>query len=429
MHEKLIHWRRDFHRYPEPAWCEYRTSSLIAAELSKAGYVIKLGDQIVSTSAIMGRAIDEEQEKRRALEQGGDPRWLESMRITGLIAELDTGKPGPCVALRVDLDAVRLQESMDDQHLPYRAGFVSEIPGCMHGCGHDGHAALGLVLGMVLAQQRETLCGRIKLIFQPAEEGCRGGKAIALGGELDDVDFLYAIHLGIHAGTGELVVCPDGFLSSTKFDVEFIGCAAHAGLEPNAGANALAAACQAVSQMLAIPPHRDGMTRLNIGQLHGGVERNVIPAYALLQGETRGASAALNEYVFSAVQRIVQGTALSHGVDYHIRRQGEAIGIENSPALVHAVTLVATELGFSVIHSRPFGASDDAGFMMERVQKNGGQAAYLVLGADLAAGHHASAFDFDEQALAQGLSLLTRLFEKHLTLAADENWTHRESVG
>ena len=84
----------------------------------------------------------------------------------------------------------------------------------------------------------------------------------------------------------------------------------------------------------------------------------------------------------------------------------------------------ATELGFSVIHSRPFGASDDAGFMMERVQKNGGQAAYLVLGADLAAGHHASAFDFDEQALAQGLSLLTRLFEKHLTLAADENWTH-----
>ena len=82
MHEKLIHWRRDFHRYPEPAWCEYRTSSLIAAELSKAGYVIKLGDQIVSTSAIMGRAIDEEQEKRRALEQGGDPRWLGKVRIS-----------------------------------------------------------------------------------------------------------------------------------------------------------------------------------------------------------------------------------------------------------------------------------------------------------------------------------------------------------
>ena len=142
MHEKLIHWRRDFHRFPEPAWCEYRTSSLIAAELAKAGYLIKLGDQIVSRSAIMGRTLDEEQEKRRALAQGADPHWLESMRITGLIAELDTGKPGPCVALRVDLDAVRLQESMEEQHLPYRAGFASEIPGCMHGCGHDRHAAL-----------------------------------------------------------------------------------------------------------------------------------------------------------------------------------------------------------------------------------------------------------------------------------------------
>ncbi len=225
------------------------------------------------------------------------------------------------------------------------------------------------------------------------------------------------------------MVCPDGFLSSTKFDVEFMGRAAHAGLEPNAGANALAAACQAVSQMLAIAPHRDGMTRLNIGQLHAGVERNVIPAYALLQGETRGASPALNDYVFSAVQRIVQGCALSHGVDYQIRRQGEAISIENSPALVHAVTLVASELGFSVIHSRPFGASDDAGFMMERVQKNGGQAAYLVLGADLAAGHHASNFDFDEQALAPGLTLLTRLFEQHLTLPADEQPTHGDGVG
>ena len=419
MYEQLIYWRRDFHQYPEPAWCEYRTSSRIAAALAHVGYTIKLGDQIVSTSAIMGRSIDEEFEKARALQQGADPAWLESMRITGLIAELDTGRAGPCVALRVDLDAVRLQESEDSAHFPFQLGFASQNAGCMHGCGHDGHAALGLVLGLLLAQQRDNLCGRIKLIFQPAEEGCRGGKAVALGGELDDVDFLYAIHLGIHAASGELVVCPEGFLSSTKFDVEFIGRAAHAGLEPNAGANALAAACQAVSQMLAIPPHRDGMTRVNIGQLHAGVERNVIPAYATLQGETRGASAPLNDYVFTAVQRIVQGCALAYGVDYQIRRQGEAIAINNSPALVHSVTLAATELGFSVIHSRPFGASDDAGFMIDRVQKQGGQAAYLVLGADMAAGHHACSFDFDEQILDKGLQLLASLFEQHLAVVAN----------
>ncbi|MGL4207255.1 MAG: amidohydrolase [Aeromonadaceae bacterium] len=427
MLELLQRWRRDFHRFPETAWTEYRTTSLIAAELAQEGYQILLGEQIFSSSAVMGRQIDEEAEKARALSQGADPHWLEPQRLTGLIALLDTGRPGPCVALRVDLDGVHLQESDSEQHLPLQAGFASERTDAMHACGHDGHAAIGLVLGKLLMRHKAQLCGRVKLIFQPAEEGCRGGKALAQGGQLDDVDIFYAIHLGIHAQSGELVVCPQAFLSSTKFDVEFIGRAAHAGLEPNAGANALAAACQAVSQMLAIPPHRDGMTRINIGQLNAGEERNVIPAFALLKGETRGATQQLNDYVFSAVQRIVQAAGLAYDVDYHIRRQGEAISIDNTPALVHSVTLTADRLGFNVIHSRPFGASDDAGFMVERVQKRGGQAAYLVLGADLAAGHHTSRFDFDEQVMVRAVELLEALFVEALTPVEAEPLSGDES--
>ena len=420
MLELLQRWRRDFHRFPETAWTEYRTTSLIAAELAREGYQILLGEQIFSSSAIMGRQVDEAVEKARALSQGADPQWLEPQRLTGLIAVLETGLPGPCVALRVDLDAVHLHESESEQHFPKLAGFSSQNSNAMHACGHDGHAAVGLVLGKRLIQHKAQLCGRIKLIFQPAEEGCRGGKALAQGGQLDDVDIFYAIHLGIHAQSGEVVVCPEAFLSSTKFDVEFIGRAAHAGLEPNAGANALAAACQAVNQMLAIPPHREGMTRINIGQLDAGVERNVIPAFALLKGECRGATPQLNEYVFSAVQRIVQAAGMAYDVDYHIRRQGEAISIHNTPALVHGVTLTAGSLGLDVIHSRPFGASDDAGFMVERVQKRGGQAAYLVLGADLAAGHHTSSFDFDEQAMVTAVELLEALFIEALTPVTNE---------
>lgn len=421
MLELLQRWRRDFHRFPETAWTEYRTTSLIAAELAREGYQILLGEQIFSSSAIMGRQVDEAVEKARALSQGADPQWLEPQRLTGLIAVLETGRPGPCVALRVDLDAVHLQESDSEQHFPHQAGFASQNSNAMHACGHDGHAAVGLVLGKRLMQHKAQLCGRIKLIFQPAEEGCRGGKALAQGGQLDDVDIFYAIHLGIHAQSGEVVVCPEAFLSSTKFDVEFIGRAAHAGLEPNAGANALAAACQAVNQMLAIPPHREGMTRINIGQLNAGEERNVIPAFALLKGECRGATPQLNEYVFSAVQRIVQATGMAYDVDYHIRRQGEAISIHNTPALVHGVTLTAGSLGLDVIHSRPFGASDDAGFMVERVQKRGGQAAYLVLGADLAAGHHTRSFDFDEQAMVTAVELLEALFIEALTPVMSES--------
>lgn len=413
-------WRRDFHRHPEPAWCEYRTTSLICKALSEAGYDIRIGEQFLSSSMVMGREVDEEQEKLRALAQGADPEWLSRLSLTGLMAVLDTGRPGPCLALRVDLDAVRLGECCADHHTPQQQGFASLSAGVMHACAHDAHAAIALVLAQLLASYRDTLCGKIKLIFQPAEEGCRAGKAVAASGQLDDIDQLLAIHLGIHAKSGELVVCPEGFLSSTKFDVEFIGKPAHAGLEPNAGANALSAACLAVNQMLAIPPHRDGMTRINIGHLRAGQERNVIPAYAFLQGETRGATSQLNDYVFSAVQRIVQGVAMAHGVDYMIRRQGEAISIQNSPALVHTLTLLGDELGFDVIHSRPFGASDDAGFLIDRVQRRAGQAAYLVIGADLSAGHHTDQFDFDEEIMARALNLLFHWFARNLTPSVDQ---------
>ncbi|BBQ26252.1 hypothetical protein WP2W18C05_24680 [Aeromonas sp. WP2-W18-CRE-05] len=86
-----------------------------------------------------------------------------------------------------------------------------------------------------------------------------------------------------------------------------MGQAAHAGLEPNAGHNALAAACMATTAMLGIPRHRDGMTRINVGQLNGGSGRNVIPGHARLMGETRGATPALNDYMFNQVQQIVEG--------------------------------------------------------------------------------------------------------------------------
>ncbi len=119
--------------------------------------------------------------------------------------------------------------------------------------------------------------------------------------------------------------------------------------------------------------------------------------------------------MFSAVQRIVQGAAFSHGVDYQIIRQGEAISIANTPTLVHEITRQAETLGFNIIHSRPFGASEDAGFLLERVQRRGGQAAYLLIGSDLAAGHHNDEFDFDEQSMVNGVLLLQRLILNGLT--------------
>lgn len=231
---------------------------------------------------------------------------------------------------------------------------------------------------------------------------------MASGGALDDVDALLCLHLGIHADSGELVLNPTDFLCSTKFDVHFFGTPAHAGLEPNAGTNALAAACSATTALLGIPRHRDGMTRINIGTLQGGSGRNVIAEHALLCGETRGAAPHLNDYMFGQVQRIVEGTALAYGVTYRIIKQGEAQGLANSPELLSELAPLARDEGLEVVPTRRFGASEDAGFLMERVQRAGGQAAYLVLGATLAAPHHHNAFDFDEGVLVQAVNLLER---------------------
>lgn len=405
--DALRHWRRDLHRLPEAAWCEFRTSALIAHHLSELGFSVMLGDELLASNLIMGREIDVAAQKERALRQGAHPDWLARIdEITGVMGVWDSGRPGPTLGFRFDIDAVEVEESREPAHQPCQEGWHSANPGWMHACAHDGHTAIGLVLAERISALGERLNGRIKLFFQPAEEGCRGGKALAAGGQLDDVDALLALHIGIHANSGELVVNPTEFLCSTKFDVEFMGRAAHAGLEPNAGSNALAAACMATTAMLGIARHRDGMTRINIGQLNGGSGRNVIPGHARLQGETRGATPALNDYMFGQVQKIVEGAAMMQGASYLIRKQGEAIGIENSPALLEEIVPLAEALKLETIHSRRFGASEDAGFLIERVQQNGGQAAYLILGANLAAPHHHPEFDFDEAVLAPGVALL-----------------------
>lgn len=414
--QQLQHWRRTLHRYPEAGWLEFYTSSLLATELDRQGWTLRPSSQLIAPEALLGHDLERVKAARtRAAADGADPRWLEWLGdYTGMGAQLDTGRPGPTLALRFDIDAVEVTESQNRQHPPNQDGFASCQPGAMHACAHDGHMAIGLVLAEQLMAAKDQLCGRIKLLFQPAEEGCMGAKSFAQGGWFDDVDELLCFHLGINAPSGSLVLAPNEFLSSTKFDVTFNGRAAHAGIDPHLGENALAAAATAITQLLAIPRHRAGATRVNIGKLTAGEGRNVIPAQAHLECETRGADRELNEYMFKAAQRVLQASADLHNVRVQTEVQGESIGITNSPALVHTLEqLVRTSpdwlspAGFTeVVQRRAFAASEDASFLIDRVQQQGGEGAYLCIGADLTAGHHACDFDFDEQSLLRALGLL-----------------------
>ncbi len=325
---KLSHWRRDFHHYAESGWVEFRTATLVAEELQQLGYSLALGREVVNESSRMGLPdeLTLQREFERARQQGALAQWIAAFEggFTGIVATLDTGRPGPVMAFRVDMDALDLSEEQDVSHRPYRDGFVSCNAGMMHACGHDGHTAIGLGLAHTLKQFESGLHGIIKLIFQPAEEGTRGARAMVDAGVVDDVDYFTAVHIGTGVPAGTVVCGSDNFMATTKFDAHFTGTAAHAGAKPEDGHNALLAAAQATLALHAIAPHSEGASRVNVGVMQAGSGRNVVPASALLKVETRGASDVINQYVFDRAQQAIQGAATMYGVGVEIRLMGAA---------------------------------------------------------------------------------------------------------
>lgn len=409
---EMIQIRRDLHKFAETAWCEFRTTSIIATRLSEMGYEVLVGEEFLKNrEQIIGRNIDEDAQKKRALAQGADEGWLRRMgSFTGCLAVLETGRPGPSVAIRIDIDSNDVAEVQAKGHKPFDMGFSSVNEGWMHACGHDGHTAIGLALAKWLKQNEALLTGRVKLIFQPAEEGVRGGYAVAKGGYVDDVDYFIACHLGLGYPTGTIVGGMDGMLGSSKFDVLLKGVSAHAGGEPNKGRNALLAAATMALNLHAIAPHRDGVTRVNVGVLKAGEGRNVVPAVAELKVETRGESKELAEYVYSRAMEVIKGAASMYGVDMKVVSQGESICSDSDEPFAKLV-LTASE-GMEGVNMRllkgKMPGSDDASWMMEAVKERGGQATYIVVGSDLTAGHHNSGFDIDEKALEIAYELLAR---------------------
>jgi aminobenzoyl-glutamate utilization protein A len=311
--------------------------------------------------------------------------------------------------MRFDMDALELQESSSQEHRPVREGFVSIHKEAAHACGHDGHTAIGLGVAEVLVRLRNRVRGTVKLIFQPAEEGVRGAKAMVGAGVVDDVDYMLCHHL--HSGwpAGEIACGMGGYLATSKFDAIFTGRPAHAGASPQEGENALLAAATAVLNLHAIPRHRDGATRVNVGRLEAGASRNVICPSAHLVVETRGGTDELNEYVRDYAVRILQAAAEMHGCALEIRAMGSAQSARSDSELSARVERIALEIGDYVIRSpEESGGSEDYTYMMRRVQENGGLATTIGVGADLGGwGHHTPEFDLDEGAFKGAITLLS----------------------
>ena len=364
----------------------------------------------------MGRSPEfVKQNIERAKSEGVSESMLERMQgFTGCIAEFDTGRPGKVTAYRFDIDCVGVQETDKPEHLPNKAGFASKHPGAMHSCGHDGHTAVGLTLARWIVDNKDSLSGRIKLIFQPAEEGVRGGAAQAASGLLDDVDYLLGAHLAMMCPTGEVTTVPTGVLCTTKLDIRFTGAPAHPTMSPHLGRNALACACTCVTELLGMARHGNGLGCINVGLMSAGECRNVIPVHAQIQMEVRGETAEINDFMVDQAVRIVKGTALAYDVQYEVEKVGEAGEMINDRELIDLVAECAHEEPTckNVVERKKLGCSEDFTLLARRVQAHGGKAEFFVVGADRTAAHHQREFDFDETGLETAFGIFRRTLEK-----------------
>lgn len=404
----LVAWRRKFHQCPELGWTEYQTTYLISSELEKIGFEIFIGKEALVSEERMGVPTTETliESESRARNQGVPESWLSKMKDghTGLVAKLETGKPGKNFALRFDIDALPIAENKEKiaDHFPTRHGFQSRFPNVMHACGHDGHAAIGLGVATFLSTHQKELTGSFTLLFQPAEEGSRGAKSMVEKGWLDNADVFLSGHIGISPmQVGEVVASAGGFLATTKLDVEFTGRSAHAGVEPQEGRNALLAAATASLHLHAIPRHSGGETRINVGTLHAGSGRNVIPDYAALTLETRGETSGLNQYMEDETIRIIRNSALLHGVEASIQIVGKGVEATSDSGwkeFLEAATFESEKVT-QVKETLPLKASEDVAYMLNHVRERGGKATYFIFGTPLAAGHHHPAFDYEEKVL------------------------------
>ena len=331
--------RRELHKHAETKWTEFWTSAFIAEKLQEMGYEVRAGIEVVNPEFCVGRPSEEEIGKfvERALSQGASPSWLNRMGgYTGVTAVLETGRPGPSVALRADIDAVCNQETLEAGHVPFEKGFASLNSDAVHACGHDGHTAIMLAAAERIMEEREKFCGTITFIFQPSEEGGGGGKAMASKGVVASVDYLFTFHLSLVPSHVIAGGCSD-FVDNRRFDVTFTGRAAHPVGDPQNGKNALLAACSAAMNIHCIPPHGDGCVWVNVGVLHAGKGRNVIAPDAFFQLESRAARENVADYAEQRVLRVIEHSAAMFDVQVKVERIGHALTGKSDPEMVELV--------------------------------------------------------------------------------------------
>ncbi len=368
---QLTGWRRDFHQHPEVAFEELRTAGVVASHLSGLGLEVQIG---------VGR--------------------------TGVVAVLEGAQPGPTAMLRFDMDALPIQEETD---LP----FASQAAGKMHACGHDGHTAIGLGVATLLAGQQQNLAGRVKFVFQPAEEIAQGARAMIADGVMTAPvpDAMFGLHLWSQIPLGQAVVKGGPlWASSDRFALEIVGRGSH-GAMPHQGIDAIAVAAYAIAQLQTlISRDRDPLQPavLSIGTIHGGSAFNILAERVQMSGTLRTFDLATRARVMDRMHSLLGGLCAAHGASYTLTwRDFTPPVVNDAAAASHLRAVAAAVLGAEAVADGPMMmVAEDVAEFLERTP-----GCFFVLGAmpeRRVEPHHSPRFDIDERALPLGAAILAQ---------------------
>lgn len=407
LSDKVIAYRRYFHKYPELGWTEYATASYISDELQNLGFIVKKGKEVMSTENLLGLPDNElnRQSWDRAIELYGEEKLLPFKNNCTAVAGILNVGDGPTVVLRFDMDALPIQESNSSDHFPASNNFASKNRGIMHACGHDAHMAVGLGLANLITENRNKLIGTIILLFQPAEEGVRGADAIIRSGFLNNVDYIMASHIWSNMPLGTIVCSQDGTAATHKIDAEFKGKSSHAGICPEEGDNAMLAAANAILNIHAISRNSKGYSRINIGKMESGTGRNIIPEHSKLEIELRAENSITEDYLQKRCKQILKASAEMNNCELKLINMGEAKCAKGDIDLAKKVYNEANKIEVFnevMLKDTICRGSEDFTSMMNHVQAHGGWACFIGVGGSIKGKtlfHHSSNFDIEENIL------------------------------
>ncbi|NPA47084.1 MAG: amidohydrolase [Thermococci archaeon] len=359
--DEIIAWRRDFHMYPELKYEEERTSKIVEEHLREWGYRIK--------------------------------------RVgTGIIADIGEGKT---IALRADMDALPVQEEND---VPYK----SRVPGKMHACGHDAHTAMLLGAAKIIAEHADEFSGRVRLIFQPAEEGGNGAVRMVEGGAMEGVDAVFGFHVWIGLDSGIIGIRDGPFLAGSGiFSGRLMGKGGHAAspqmsLDPVPPLAELILAYQTIVSRN-VDPIETGV--VSITSVHAGTTFNVIPETAEFKGTFRFFKQDVGELIKRRMLEVTEGIAKANGLKYELKVDDLTPPTINSKEMAAFARKVADKYGLKHGDVPPTMGSEDFAYYLQRAP-----GAFLALGIrneekGIVYPHHHPRFDVDEDVLHLGTAM------------------------